>query len=133
MTERLDFRVDIEQALKSTEFPSSDFKLVSPYEYEKILIAILDRFTTLGKKGLNCSWLWNSFKDPKSSIQLDYPPSYLKKEWVLCENHHEILMGVGSPMVEKIERLRSSFGNAISTLNSVDTVLILNAMIKQEQ
>lgn len=166
MTERLDFRVDIEKALKTTGLSSNDFKLVNPYEYEKVLVAILDKFTTLGKKGLNCSWLWNSFKDPKSSIQLDYPPPYLKKlvaleekvwfvaenqgrtkqhgnfwlyegkvatiidilgemysfeyyivskkfEWLLCENHHEILIGVGSSMVERIEQLRSTFGKAI--------------------
>jgi hypothetical protein len=34
-----------------------------------------------------------------------------KFEWLLCENHHDILIAVGQPMVEKMERLLSHIGN----------------------
>jgi len=30
-----------------------------------------------------------------------------KFEWLLCENHHDILIGVGQPMVDKMRELKS--------------------------
>lgn len=53
MTRRSDFRVDFEEAAKTLNLSSHDFSLVSLHEYERILVSILDRFTNLGKKGLN--------------------------------------------------------------------------------
>lgn len=163
MAEHRNFRVDLEKVLKALSFSSEDFRSIDPYKYEIILVAILDKFTTLGKKGINYSWWWNSFKEPKCSIQLNYAPAFLNKlvaskenvwfvaedwqrtkrhgnfwlyegniaaivdilgsmysfeyyiiskkfEWLLCENHHNILIGVGQSMVKKIESLKSSLG-----------------------
>lgn len=161
MTQRLDFRVDIEEAIKTLNLSSNNFRLVSLHEYEEILVSILERFTTLGKKGLNYSWWWSSFKKPSCSIHLEYAPDVLKElvpleetvwfvtedwkrtkqhgnfwlyeggialiadligemygfeyyivskkfEWLLGEDHHGVLIGVGQSMTEKIEYLKSN-------------------------
>lgn len=158
MVERLDFRADIEVAVKVLSLSASDFRVLRFYEYENILKEIVAKFTTLGTKGINANWLWDSFKEPKFCIQLEYVPAILKQlisseetvwfiaedwpstkqhgkfwlyegkiaaivdvlgemygceyylvskkfEWLLCENHHDILMAVGQPMVEKLKLL----------------------------
>jgi hypothetical protein len=162
MVERLDSRAEIEEAVQELGLLPSDFRALGVYEYENILISIIDRFTTLGRKGVNEIWLWNSFKEPRSSMQLDYPTAVLREfvpleetvwfvaedwnrhkrhgnywlyegkitaivdllgemhgfeyyvvskkfEWLLCENHHGILMAVGQFMVEKLERLKENY------------------------
>lgn len=165
MTQRSDFRIDIEEAKQALNLSQNDFRLVSLHEYERILIAIIDKFTTLGKKGLGYYWWWDSLKKPISSIQMEYAPAVLTKlvppqetvwfiaedwlstklhgkfwlyegkvaavtellgemygfeyyvvskkfEWLLGEDHHGILIGVGYPVVEKIEYLKSNRENA---------------------
>jgi hypothetical protein len=41
MSESRDFRDSIQEAIEKLNLPSENFKLVSPYSYEKILISIL--------------------------------------------------------------------------------------------
>ncbi|MEH2231071.1 MAG: DUF6756 family protein [Nostoc sp.] len=167
MTQRLDFRVDIEETIKTLNLSCNDFRLVSLHEYEEILVSILERFTSLGKKGLNyCCW-WGSFKEPSCSIHLEYAPDFLKElvpleetvwfvtedwkrtkqhgnywlyqgklvviadliaemygfeyyivskkfEWLLGEDRHGVLIGVGQSMTEKIEYLKSNRENVKS-------------------
>ncbi len=48
-------RLDFYEAIEATQV--TDFTLVSPSLYESTLIEILDKFTTLGKKGLDYQWL----------------------------------------------------------------------------
>jgi hypothetical protein len=154
-----DFRADIKEVMKSLQISSDDFSLVNLYKYKKILVLILDKFTTVGKKGLSYSQWWDFLRKPTEAIQLDYAhivieelvspdekiwfiaedwkrnkqqgnfwlyegkiksivsilgemygfEYYLvskKLEWLLCENHHNILIGTGQPMIEKIQLLR---------------------------
>jgi hypothetical protein len=161
MTQSSDFRADIEEAVKALSLSASTFKLVSLHEYEPILVSILERFTTLGKKGLNASWLWAALQEPHTSIHVAYPPGVLQKlvlpqekvwfvaedwrrtkrhgnfwlyegtvaaivkllgevhgfeycivskkfEWLLGEDHHGVLTGVGQLVMEKIENLKTS-------------------------
>ncbi|MEH2015045.1 DUF6756 family protein [Nostoc sp.] len=167
MTQRLDFRVDIEEAIKTLNLSCNDFRLVSLHEYEQILVSILERFTSLSKKGLNYPWWWGSFKEPSCSIHLEYAPDVLKElvpleetvwfvtedwkrtkqhgnywlyegkivviadliaemygfeyyivskkfEWLLGEDRHGVLIGVGQSMTEKIEYLKSNRENVKS-------------------
>lgn len=161
MTKRSDFRVDIEEAVKALNLPPSDFRLVSFHEYEPILMSILDRFTTLGKKGLNDHRWSDSFKEPSCSVYLEDTPGVLKElippqedvwfviedwkgtkrqgkfwlyegkisaiieviremhsfeyyivskkfEWLLGEDHHGVLIGVGHSITEKIKNHSAS-------------------------
>ncbi|MDM9585224.1 MULTISPECIES: hypothetical protein [unclassified Nostoc] len=50
MTQRLDFRVDIEEAIKTLNPSCNDFRLVSLYEYEQIFKQPL-RQPELGSEG----------------------------------------------------------------------------------
>ncbi|MBW4488071.1 MAG: hypothetical protein KME12_09795 [Trichocoleus desertorum ATA4-8-CV12] len=164
MTQHSDFRADIDEVLKALNLPADDFRLVGPHDYELILVSILDRFITLGKKGLNYSAWWDSFKEPFCSIWLEDVPGILKEfiplqenvwfviedwkrtkwqgnfwlyegtiaaitdvikemygfeyyivskkfEWLLGEDHHGVLIGVGNSMTEKIEHLKFSLKN----------------------
>jgi hypothetical protein len=79
MTQFSDFRADIEEAVKALSLSTDTFKLVSLHEYQSILVSILERFTMLGKKGLNASWWWGALKEPHASIHVAYPPSVLQK------------------------------------------------------
>lgn len=161
MKQPSDFRADIEATVEVLNFSVNDFSLVSLHEYEQILVSILDQFTTLGKKGLNNSRWWESFKEPYTSIHLSYAPGILQKlvppketvwfvaedwrgtkqhsnfwlyestvdviakllgemhgfeyyivskkfEWLLGEDHHGVLIGVGKPIVERIKSLKFS-------------------------
>ena len=164
MTESSDFRADIEEAVKAANLSANTFKLVNLHEYEPILVSILERFTTLGKKGVNYSW-WGSLKEPHASIHVAYPPGILQElvppqervwfvaedwqrtkrrgnfwlyegtvaaiaellgemhgfeyyivskkfKWLLGEDHHGVLIGVGQSVIERIEYLKSSRENA---------------------
>lgn len=161
MVQSSDFRADIEEAVKALRLSANTFRLVSLHEYEPILVSILERFTTLGKKGVNYSWWWGSFKEPHASIHVTYPPDVLQKlvphqervwfvaedwrrtkrhgnfwlyegtvaaitkllgemhgfeyyivskklEWLLGEDHHGVLIGVGQVVIERIENLKTS-------------------------
>jgi hypothetical protein len=33
-----------------------------------------------------------------------------KKDWLLCENHHEVLIAAGEPMIKALKRAKSSLG-----------------------
>lgn len=160
-----DFRSHVEEAVKALSLSDCDFRLVSLHDYERILVAILDRFTTLGKKGFNYSGWWGSFKEQHSSVYPADAPAALRElvspqetvwfvaenkgsakqhgnfwlyegkvaavvkvieemyafeyyivskkfEWLLGEDHHGVLVGVGQPITEKIERLKSIHKNA---------------------
>lgn len=65
---RRDFRVEISEAAESLRLMPNDFKPVSLFKYEPILVSILDKFTTLGKRGLSYAWLWEHFKEPSFSF-----------------------------------------------------------------
>ena len=93
MNKSNDFRGHIAEAVKTLQISSNDFRLVSLYEYEDILVSILDRFTILGKKGIYCNWWWNDFKKPTASIYHEYPHRILEqlippeeKVWFIAEN-----------------------------------------------
>lgn len=160
MAQSSDFRADIEEAVKALRLSANTFRLVNLHEYEPSLVSILERFTTLGKKGVNYSW-WGSLKEPHVSIHVAYPPGVLQKlvppqervwfvaedwrgtkrhgnfwlyegtvaaivkllgemygfeyyivskkfEWLLGEDHHGVLIGVGQVVIERIENLKAS-------------------------
>ena len=69
--ERRDFRVDIDEAVASLHLTTEDFKPVNLFKYEQTLVSILDKFTTLGKRGLSYSWLWEHFKEPRFSFYFE--------------------------------------------------------------
>jgi hypothetical protein len=158
--ERRDFRVDIDEAVASLRLSPEDFKLVNLYKYEQILVSILDKFTTLGKHGLSCAWLWQHFKEPQFSFYSENAWKHLpeivepllapeetfwfiaeddrrtkqngnfwlyegklkpissllgemtafeyylvpkKLDWLLCETHHDVLIRVGEPIIERLK------------------------------
>ena len=35
-----------------------------------------------------------------------------KLDWLLCENHHEVLYGVGEPIIEKLKAKKTVIENA---------------------
>ncbi|NJL21807.1 MAG: hypothetical protein HC895_14960 [Leptolyngbyaceae cyanobacterium SM1_3_5] len=80
MAENSDFRVDIDEALTALgQFPYSetDLRLLSPDECGNILVTILNRFTTLGDRGLTEYCDWDSFKEPKYSVRVEHAPADL--------------------------------------------------------
>lgn len=79
MTQSAGFRADIDEAIKALNLSTDQFRLVELHQHEQILVAILERFTTLGKKGLNYPWWWTSLKEPRASIYDDYAPSLLEQ------------------------------------------------------
>jgi len=158
--ERQDFRVEIDEVAASLRLAAEDFKSVSLFKYEQILVSILDKFTTLGKSGLYNAWLWEHFKEPKFSISLEEAWKHLpetlepllspeemlwfvaedergtkqngnfwlyegkikaivsvigemtafeyylvpkKLDWLLCETHHDVLVGVGEPIIKRLK------------------------------
>lgn len=156
MNKSNDFRGDIAEAVKELQVPHADIRLVSLYQYEQILVSILNKFTVLGKKGMETIWWWNDFKQPTASIHLGYPPGILnqlippeeivwfiaeypyggkkngghwlyegklktivsvigemygfeyyiaskKLDWLIGETHHDVLVGTGDYIVQKIE------------------------------
>jgi hypothetical protein len=158
MAKRTDFRADIAAVVQALNLAPSDFRSLGPHEYESILLSIIDKFTTLDRKGVNQRWLWDSFKTPRRSMPLDDATTVLKElvpitetvwfiaedarrnkrygnywvyegkigpivgvirethyfeyyvvskkfEWLLCENHHDILMAVGQPMVDQLAQI----------------------------
>ena len=162
MNKSYDFRGHVAEAVKTLQISQDDFHLISLYKYEEVLVSVLNEFTTLGKKGLNCGWWWNDFKQPKASVYLDYPPgileqlipsdevvwfiaedsSYQKKngfhwvyegklktvvavlgemygfeyyiaskklKWLLGETHHNVLVGTGDYIVDKIESYKAQY------------------------
>jgi hypothetical protein len=161
MVQRTDFRADIQGVAQALNLLSSDFRSLGPYEYETVLLSVIEKFTTLDRKGVNERWLWDAFKLPRCSMPLDDATTVLKElmpptetvwfitedarrnkrhgnywvyegkigpivdvirethyfeyyivskkfEWLLCENHHDILMAVGQPMVNQLERLKAA-------------------------
>jgi hypothetical protein len=42
------------------------------------------------------------------SHQFEYYIVSKKRDWLLCENHHEVLMAVGEPMFEALNRAKTS-------------------------
>lgn len=167
--ERRDFRVDIDEAVASLRLTPEDFKPVNLFKYEDILVSILDKFTTLGKRGLSYSWLWEHFKEPRFSFYSEDSWKHLpeivaplvapeetlwfiaedergtkqngnfwlyegkikpiisllgemtafeyylvpkKLNWLLCETHHDVLVGVGEPIVERLKTKKSVSENA---------------------
>ena len=56
MNKSNDFRGHVAEAVKTLQITEADFRLISLYQYEDILVSIFNKFTSLGKKGLNCGW-----------------------------------------------------------------------------
>lgn len=161
MNKSNDFRGHVAEAVKTLQIPESNFWLVSLYQYEDILVSILNEFTDLGNKGLNCGWWWNDFNQPKASFHLAYPPGILEQlippeeivwfipedsfyqkqnglhwvyegklktvvavigemyafeyyiaskkfKWLLGETHHDVLVGTGNYIVERIENYKTN-------------------------
>jgi hypothetical protein len=79
MAKSTDFRADIAAVVQALNLAPSDFRLLGPYEYESILLSIIDQFTTLDRKGVNQIWLWDSFKTPRRSMPLDDATTVLKE------------------------------------------------------
>ena len=82
MSENPDFRADIDEALTALQrFPYSetDLRLLNPDECGNILLTILDRFTTLGDRGLTEYCDWDSLKEPKYSVRVEHAPAALGK------------------------------------------------------
>jgi hypothetical protein len=161
---RSDFRTDISEVVTALLLTTDQFKLVSLHSYEQILVSILEKFTYLGKLGLDHSWLWESFNEPRISffpestipllpeifeslvdpderlwfvaedwhrtkrngnfwlyegkknsiisvLEEMYPFEYYivskKLDWLLCENHHGVLIGAGEPIIERLETVRA--------------------------
>jgi hypothetical protein len=42
------------------------------------------------------------------SHQFEYYIVSKKRDWLLCENHHEVLVAVGEPMIEALNRAKTS-------------------------
>jgi len=154
----MDVRAQIATAVKELGLNQNDFELVSLYDYEAVLTSILEKFTTLGKKGLSSTWWWEHFKGERFTIQADYAPAIIaqilppdesawfvvedwprtkkqgnfwlyegklsavlavigemygfeycivakKFDWLLCENHHSVLIGVGEAIIKKLRLL----------------------------
>ena len=167
--ERLDFRVEIDEAVASLRLTPEQFKPVSLLKYAQILISILDKFTTLGERGLSYSWLWEHFKEPQFSFYSEDAWKHLseiveplvapeetlwfiaedergtkqngnfwlyegklnaivsllgemtafeyylvpkKLDWLLCETHHDVLVGVGEPIIERLKAKKLVSENA---------------------
>jgi hypothetical protein len=90
-----DFRADIGEAIKSLHISSDDFSLVNLHKYQEILASILDKFTTVGKKGLSYFQLWDFLRKPIEPIQLDYAPKVIgelvspnEKVWFIAEDRY---------------------------------------------
>lgn len=88
-----DMRNDFIEAINDSGV--ADFKLVNFYQYEEVLVKILDRFTDLGKKGLNSHWWWSNFKQPYEACMSNYAPDdilamfdHKTKIWFVAEDWH---------------------------------------------
>ena len=141
-------------SLKPTEF-----RQIRVHQYQDILMSIIEKFTTLGRKGWNATW-WDHFKGVESAIHtadaykllrelvpteervwfvaqdwgrnkhdggfwlfegkiqaivsvldemfgFEYYIVSKKFEWLVCENHHDVLIGVGQPIVAKIREIKN--------------------------
>lgn len=80
MAENPDFRADIDEALAKLNrywWSPVDLRLLHPDECGNTLATILDRFTTLGDRGLTEYCDWDLFKEPKYSVRVEHAPAAL--------------------------------------------------------
>jgi hypothetical protein len=156
----MDFRTQLDQVKIAAGVADAEFALVGLHRYGSILLEIVERFTTLGRAGLNELWWWNSFREPKFAwpecpamctlvlrqlVPVHEPVWFVaedwgrhkkrgnfwlyegridaitaildeawafefyvvskKLEWLLCQNHHDVMMAVGEPMVTRLVSL----------------------------
>lgn len=170
---RTDFRIEIDEAVKTLGIPAEDFKPANLYRYEDILVSIMDKFTTLGKLGLMKCWPWTDFKEPGFSFAPPEPLDHLEEiiapisspeetfwfivedepgtkindnfwlyegklkaivtvlresydfeyyivdkrlNWLLCETHHDVLIGVGEPIIQSLKTIKAATGSVSYTL-----------------
>ena len=90
--------------LKLEDAPSVLERLVSPDEY--VWFVAEDN----GGKQRGNFWLYEGKIRPIVSVlgelfHFEYYIVSKKLEWLLCENHHNILMGVGQPAIERMAAL----------------------------
>ena len=85
-------RDQYEKARKDLLIAESAFSLVAPHRHIEITQAIIQRFTSLGPKGLKASWWWESFVDIAWAVSpkapLDFVASYLsstERYWFVGE------------------------------------------------
>ncbi len=111
-------RNDLLEAVKESNV--SDFSLVSLHKYESVLIDILDRFTSLGKKGLDHYWWWDSFNQSHVTAMPTYAPNAIEKffdrnekVWFVAEDWH------ASKKAGCFWLYESSLGSVIKVLNEM--------------
>lgn len=62
-------RDEYERVRTELAIAEADFALVAPQRHREITLRILERFTTLGKRGLSAAWWWESFREETWSLQ----------------------------------------------------------------
>jgi hypothetical protein len=65
-----------------------------------------------GSKKKACFWVYEADADAitqvvSASYQFEYYVVSKKRDWLLCENHHEVLVAVGEPMIEVLNRAKT--------------------------
>lgn len=63
----MDMRGEIAVAAQRAGLTTADLRVGAPFDYERILVDILERFTRLGKAGLTAAWWWEHFRPPVTS------------------------------------------------------------------
>jgi hypothetical protein len=141
-------RDEYEKARKALAISAEDLALLAPHRHAEITLAIIERFTSLGRSGLSARWWWESFVDEAWAVTpgspFDFVGGFLepqqrywfvaeawsekkdsafwvydatgaairrilpechhheyyiidrKMTWLLCENHHGVVMACGA-------------------------------------
>lgn len=60
-----------------------------------------------------CFWVYEADAEAivqvlAESHQFEYYIVSKKRDWLLCENHHDVLVAVGEPMIEALNRAKTS-------------------------
>ncbi len=85
-------RDEYEKARKALEISDAYFSLLAPHRHADTTLAIIERFTSLGRKGLSAPWWWESFVDQAwtatPDAALDFVGSFLEPQqryWLVAE------------------------------------------------
>jgi hypothetical protein len=65
-----------------------------------------------GSKKNGCFWVYEADADAIAQVlaashRFEYYVASKKRDWLLCENHHEVLIAVGEPMIEALNRAKT--------------------------
>lgn len=88
-----DARQELAEAANRAGIGSDELRLVRSTRYESLLVAIVERFTTLGKPGLQSLWWWESFRPPMLSRHIADADRWLRdllpdedRVWFIAED-----------------------------------------------